>query len=63
MGSLEVQPRTQIKGGLYKGILIFKIIVKGEKFGIEGNLGLREMPLVVVLKRELEFGEAVKQFT
>lgn len=56
-----MQPGAEIKISLEESILIFEVVVNGEVFGNESQLGLGDLSLVGVVEAELELGEAVKQ--
>lgn len=59
--SSELQPGTDLEGGLEQGILIFDIVENGEVLGDEADLGLDDISLMVVPEGELELGEGIEE--
>lgn len=60
MESTKLQPRTELERGFEESIEFLKIVVNGEVFGDEAELGLDNLALAIVLERELELGQVVK---
>lgn len=61
MESTKLQPRTELERGFEESIEFLKIVVNREVFGDEAELGLDNLALAIVLERELEFGQVVKE--
>lgn len=60
MESTKLQPRTELERGFEESIEFLKIVVNREVFGDEAELGLDNLALAIVLERELELGQVVK---
>lgn len=61
MESTKLQPRTELERGFEESIEFLKIVVNREVFGDEAELGLDNLALAIVLERELELGQVVKE--
>ena len=61
MESTKLQPRPELERGFEESIEFLKIVVNREVFGDEAELGLNNLALAIVLERELELGQVVKE--
>ena len=59
--STKLQPGTELERGFEESIEFLKIVVNREVFGDEAELGLDNLALAIVLERELELGQVVKE--
>jgi hypothetical protein len=61
MESAELQPGAELERGIEEGIVFLKIVMNREVLGDEAELGLNDLTLAIVLEREFELGESVKE--
>lgn len=61
VSSAELQSRANIERRTEESVVLFRVVVDGKILGMELQLGIGDIALVVVLEGELDLGEVLEE--